>query len=321
MSVRQASHAGSWYTSSGHQLSSQLEGWLNDVKKPVKGIGSASATSVKHDTLPVPGARIIIAPHAGYAYSGAAAAWAYKSWDVSNVQVAPLVSSEEHLTAYATPMGNLTVDRATTEELHKTGQFSYMTKDVDEDEHSLEMHLPYIYKMLTFGAESNFPPLTPIMIGNTPAATERALGKILAPFLSDPSNAFVVSSDFAHWGTRFRYTYYVSSSGEARHLRGGEKEPKDPAIHESIKDVDFECIDACETGDHQAWLDVLAETGNTVCGRHPIGVVMAGIQEVLANRQSEVGDGKFRFVRYERSSLVKKVADSSVSYASAYAVL
>jgi len=34
-------------------------------------------------------------------------------------------------------------------ELHKTGQFDWMTQDVDEDEHSLEMHLPYIYKMLS----------------------------------------------------------------------------------------------------------------------------------------------------------------------------
>ena len=29
-------------------------------------------------------------------------------------------------------------------ELQKTGLFSEMEADVDEDEHSLEMHLPYI---------------------------------------------------------------------------------------------------------------------------------------------------------------------------------
>jgi predicted class III extradiol MEMO1 family dioxygenase len=45
--------------------------------------------------------------------------------------------------------GNLPIDAATTAELHKTGQFDWMTQDVDEDEHSLEMHLPYIYKMLS----------------------------------------------------------------------------------------------------------------------------------------------------------------------------
>lgn len=50
---------------------------------------------------------------------------------------------------YATPMGNLIVDRETTVALHKTGQFSYMSQSVDEDEHSLEMHLPFVHKMLS----------------------------------------------------------------------------------------------------------------------------------------------------------------------------
>lgn len=155
------------------------------------------------------------------------------------------------------------------------------------------------------------------MVGNTSAATERSLGKVLAPYLADPANAFVVSSDFAHWGLRFRYTYYQPSAGAATSLRASSKAPTDPEIHESIKSVDFECIGACESGNHQGWLDVLRDTGNTVCGRHPIGVVMAGL-ESLREGGSE---GLFKFVRYERSSEVSKVADSSVSYASAFAVL
>ncbi|GAM87227.1 hypothetical protein ANO11243_052490 [Dothideomycetidae sp. 11243] len=316
MPVRQASHAGSWYTASRSQLSSELDGWLADVKTPVQG------------------ARIIIAPHAGYSYSGPAAAWAYKTWDVSKAKRVFLLGPSHHFylsnaalsqcEAYATPLGNLAIDKATTQELHATGQFSYMRQDIDEDEHSLEMHLPYICKMLskTFGDRAWFPPLVPIMIGNTSSDTEKKLGKTLAPYLADPANAFVVSSDFAHWGTRFRYTFYRDSSGNERSLKSGEREPRDPSIHESIREVDFECIAACETGSHDEWLDVLSDTGNTVCGRHPIGVVMAGIEEVLQGSLGDGrGDGKFVFVRYERSSLVKRVADSSVSYASAYAVL
>jgi len=162
------------------------------------------------------------------------------------------------------------------------------------------------------------------MVGNASPKTETALGRALAPFLADPDNAFVVSSDFAHWGTRFRYTYYRDSSNSSRSLRGGEKEPKDPAIHDSIKQVDFECIAACESGKHADWLDILSDSGNTVCGRHPIGVIMAGIEVVQAEgllKEEKQGDGRFKFVRYERSSLVKKMSDSSVSYASAYAVL
>jgi MEMO1 family protein len=59
--IREASHAGSWYTSSGSQLSSQLDGWLNAVKQPIKCIGPNSEGQ-NVDTLPVPGARVIIAP-------------------------------------------------------------------------------------------------------------------------------------------------------------------------------------------------------------------------------------------------------------------
>jgi len=83
-------------------------------------------------------------------------------------------------------------------------------------------------------------------------------------------------------------------------------------------------MDAIQTGRHESFLDVLKETGNTVCGRHPIGVVMAGLEELEAEERSE-SDGskkrKFRFVRYERSSDVTKVSESSVSYASAFAQL
>jgi len=201
--------------------------------------------------------------------------------------------------------------------------FQYMSRDVDEDEHSLEMHLPYIYKILSrnFPDESSFPPLVPILVGNTSSTTEQNVGKLLAPYLADPGNAFVISSDFAHWGTRFRYTYYVGGSGDAISLRPADAEPKSPFIHESIKKVDFQCIEACETGQHRAWLNVLEETGNTVCGRHPIGVVMAGIEETDRQGLRRAGNGRFQFVRYERSSEVKHISDSSVSYASAFAVL
>ncbi|KAH9822885.1 hypothetical protein Tdes44962_MAKER00713 [Teratosphaeria destructans] len=330
--VRDPSHAGSWYTSNGAQLSSQLEGWLEAVKKPLTCIGPRSEGE-NLAALPVPGARVVIAPHAGYSYSGPAAAYAYKTWDVSKAKRIFLLGPSHHhyltkaalsrCTHYGTPLGNLAVDRVTTAELHETGRFDWMSQDVDEEEHSLEMHLPYIYKILSqnFGNDpSVFPPLTPIMVGNTSASTEAALGTVLAPYLADSSTAFVISSDFAHWGLRFRYTYYRTSTGSATNLRAADRTPKDRAIHQSIKEVDFESMEACESGSHEAWLEQLQETGNTVCGRHPIGVIMCAIEEVRKASGKEEA-GAFKFVRYERSSEVSRVNDSSVSYASAFAVV
>ncbi|GAB7355822.1 hypothetical protein MBLNU459_g6492t1 [Dothideomycetes sp. NU459] len=218
---------------------------------------------------------------------------------------------------YETPLGNLKIDRTISSQLYESGQFQWMSQSTDEDEHSLEMHLPYIYKILSrsFANEASFPTLVPIMVGNTSASAEREFGQILAPYLQDPENAFVISSDFAHWGLRFRYTYYVPANKDSISLRQTDSTPRNPPIHESIKQVDFQCISACETGKHKEWLDVLEDTGNTVCGRHPIGVIMAAIEVIGAESR------KFKFVRYERSSDCVKISDSSVSYASAFAVV
>jgi AmmeMemoRadiSam system protein B len=158
-------------------------------------------------------------------------------------------------------------------------------------------------------------PLVPIMIGNTDASTEQQFGALLAPYLSDPSNIFVISSDFCHWGSRFRYTYYRTPTGTSSQLRSSSKVAADWPVHESIAAVDKESMDAVESGRHAVFLEQLRETGNTVCGRHPIGVFMAAVEK------AGLESGRFRFVRYERSSLVEDVEDSSVSYCSAFAVL
>ena len=80
-------------------------------------------------------------------------------------------------------------------------------------------------------------------------------------------------------------------------------------------------MDAVESGSHEAFLSNLQDTGNTVCGRHPIGIVMAAIEVLKGQGNLKDGRGTLRFLRYERSSDCVKVSDSSVSYASAFAVL
>lgn len=105
-------------------------------------------------------------------------------------------------------------------------------------------------------------------------------------------------------------------------MKRHDKKPTNPPIYGSIGRLDKMAMDAIETGKHDSFLGNLKETNNTVCGRHPIGVVMAAI-ELLQSEGKILGEGKgrFKFVRYERSSEVEDISDSSVSYASAYAVL
>jgi AmmeMemoRadiSam system protein B len=157
------------------------------------------------------------------------------------------------------------------------------------------------------------------MIGNTSPSKERELGAHLAPYLTDPSNLFILSSDFCHWGSRFQYTYYIPPTGSPRHLKSSSQVSADRPIHESIAAVDKQSMDAVETGRYEAFLEQIEETGNTVCGRHPIGVFMAAVERCEGLGEDE-WKGRFKFLRYERSGFVERVGDSSVSYCSAVAV-
>jgi hypothetical protein len=50
---------------------------------------------------------------------------------------------------YGTPFGDLIVDTALVRDIQQQWGLESMSRSVDEEEHSLEMHLPYIYKMLS----------------------------------------------------------------------------------------------------------------------------------------------------------------------------
>ena len=203
------------------------------------------------------------------------------------------------------------------------------------------MHLPYIHHLLTTKSPSlhpsQYPTLVPILVGSTTPADERRYGSLLAPYLKDESNIFIVSSDFCHWGSRFGYTWYLpnleaSLSGAKSdiivppgHSLSKRQPPTEdgPAIWESIEAMDRLAMSAIETGELDEFLRVVEqEEGNTICGRHPIGVVMAGLEIVRSHEQdANATKGTFKFVRYEQSSKCQSIRDSSVSYASAFAVL
>jgi len=81
-------------------------------------------------------------------------------------------------------------------------------------------------------------------------------------------------------------------------------------IYQSIEWLDKLAMSIIEEGDPAAWSRYLARYRNTVCGRHPIGVLL---QAMKASRTS------FRttFRCYDQSSQARDPSDSSVSYASA----
>jgi AmmeMemoRadiSam system protein B len=284
MSVRRATHAGSWYTDDGRTLSKQLGQWIENV-------GSVPGT-----------AKAIIVPHAGYRYSGPSAAYGYKALNPETTKRIFVLGPSHHayftrcglsqLVEYETPLRNLVVDRQITEELHKSGEFDYLDKEVEEAEHSLEMHLPYIAKIMD---KRDFT-IVPIMVGSVSKESEELYGKLLAPYLLQEGTAFVISSDFCHWGKRFSYTPYNPELGP---------------IHKSIEEMDKEGMQLIASGDPLAFVGYLKKTKNTICGRHPITVFMWAAH--FAKQ-----DFKKPFVveptHYEQSSQCVSKSDSSVSY-------
>jgi len=295
MAVRRASHSSSWYSANTQQLDRELSSWL------------AAATQ-----LPT-AARAVICPHAGYSYSGATAAYSFKQIDPSIVKTIFILGPSHHVRLsgcavsqchhYETPLGDLTIDRGLTKELLDTGKFEVMSLEADEDEHSIEMQLPYIAKVMA-PAAGNFT-IVPVMVGSLSPNSEAKYGKIFAKYLKDPSVCFVISSDFCHWGDRFRYTHYDSSAGE---------------IYQSIKALDHAGMNIIERMDAPGFTTYLKQYGNTICGRHPIGVFLNMIAEV----RSGITNGfnmDLKFLKYAQSSQVRNPRDSSVSYASAAFVM
>ncbi|KAJ2079459.1 hypothetical protein H4R24_003757 [Coemansia sp. RSA 988] len=323
MVVRSATHAGSWYSGSGKELDRELQEWLDGVPKEISEVEPAGELC----KVPVKGARAIIGPHAGFSYSGPNAAYGYQCIDIENVKRIFLLGPSHHMylekcalsrcTEYETPLGNIQIDREIVDELQSKGDWNSMSTKVDEDEHSLEMHLPYIHKV--FERRINEVRLVPILVGNLRFGKEQQYGKLLAPYLADKQNLFVISSDFCHWGSRFGYTLYKESeNSRAVMLSRRSDRPTGIPVWQSIERLDFAGMEAITHIDHARFKQYLDETENTICGRHPIGVLLAAVNVLYPVGEQGSESPRLRFVKYDQSNKVQSASGSSVSYASAY---
>jgi MEMO1 family protein len=167
MVKRRATHAGSWYTSDASKLDAQLSQWLAAVKSDQfpSPVEVASQTPSTTDPLdwPISDARAVISPHAGYSYSGPPAAYSYGAIpaDKKHIKRIFILGPSHHYylpgcalskcSAYETPLGDLPLDRELIESLYdqgkSSGDWEWMERDTDEDEHSIEMQLPYLRKI------------------------------------------------------------------------------------------------------------------------------------------------------------------------------
>lgn len=334
--VRPATHAGSWYSDDATRLKAQLSKYFTLASQLNTGLSVGNNDDV---SKLVKGARVLIGPHAGFTYSGSRLAETFNVWDTSKVKRVFVLGPSHHVyfkscalvseyDEYETPLGNLPVDSEVISELValRTSQgkpiFKYMNDEIDEEEHSFEMHAPFIYYR-SHNLPQGVPSIIPIMISGADEALQNAVAEALLPYLEDEHNSFVISSDFCHWGSRFNYTKYVPvkssrlTEEDVVNLRlSSHINPLDNPIYKSIEILDKEAMRIASTGSSLAWHHYISMTGNTICGQKPIGIILKLLEHYKGD--SELA---FNWIGYSQSSSVVKYYDSSVSYASGYVKL
>ena len=187
MPVRPAAVAGSWYPGTAAALAREVDRYVDQ------------ATS----DLPEGDVRAIIAPHAGLMYSGPVAAWAYRVAARGRFDVAVLVGPSHFVPfdgvavwpdgAFETPLGPVAIDAGCAAALVAESPVVHPVTDVHRREHSLEMQLPFLRRLLPDV------PIVPLLMGFQVPETMRALGDALAAVLRDRRALLVASTDLSHY--------------------------------------------------------------------------------------------------------------------------
>lgn len=182
--TREPAVAGLFYPDDADVLTSELDSFLDTV----------------NSERPAPKAMIV--PHAGYVYSGVVAAGAYVR--LKNIQhriervvlLGPAHRVAFHGLAgpanqhFRTPLGTVTIDTDAVNEL--ATRFAQVTVDdrPHADEHSLEVHLPFLQKLL-----GEFK-LLPLVVGR---ATVAEVADVVRACWGGPETLVVISSDLSHF--------------------------------------------------------------------------------------------------------------------------
>jgi AmmeMemoRadiSam system protein B len=189
--IRPSPIAGTWYSGDAENLRRQIGEYIDQADLP-KLEGEVVA---------------VVAPHAGYVYSGPTAGYAFRSV-LGNTYDLVVVISPYHqyhasslLTsahqAYQTPMGTVPIDQEALQALNQTleANTGEALASVSKDgEHSLEIELPF----LQYALEGDFE-LLPVMISAGELATVQGLGKGLAEVLRPRKALLVASTDLSHF--------------------------------------------------------------------------------------------------------------------------
>ena len=181
--VRTPAVAGMFYPNNARKLHEQIQNLLAQV------------------TTAGPAPKAIIAPHAGYIYSGPVAASAYARLRAARDSIHRVVLlgpshrvgfrgiAVSQMDAFATPLGNIPLDHEAIAQLRELPYVSALER-VHVQEHSLEVHMPFLQEVL-----GDFK-LVPLVVGD---AEPEQVGAVLELLWGGPETLIVISSDLSHY--------------------------------------------------------------------------------------------------------------------------
>lgn len=187
MATRHPAVAGSFYPATAPQLQQEVDTLL----------ATATATGAAEAMPP----KALIVPHAGYVYSGPVAATAYaalRPWRTHYRRVVLLGPCHRVAVrglalasagSFATPLGDVPLDRETAAELATLPQVR-VDDSAHAFEHSLEVQLPFLQRVLERFS------LIPLAVGD---ASPEEVADVLDRLWSGPETLIVVSSDLSHY--------------------------------------------------------------------------------------------------------------------------
>ncbi len=235
----------------------------------------------------------IIAPHAGYAFSGKAQAWAYKEIGEAETPDVYVILGTNHsgisgtcttLEDFEMPFGKVRIDKEFAKSM--IGKSINENKEAHSKEHSIEVQLPF----LQFVNKEKLDELriVPIVVKHGEdyerlakdiVNTARQLGRKIM---------IIASSDFTHYGISYAYVPFTDN------------------VRENLHKMDRKAISFLEKMDAFSFIEYVETNGMTVCGAYAVAAA------VEAAKMLEAKKGKL--LRYYTSGDVTGNYGNSVGY-------
>jgi hypothetical protein len=238
----------------------------------------------------------VIAPHAGYRFSGAGQAWCYKEIGESDIADVYVVMGTSHvdfpdvavlIDDFETPFGSVKVDEKFAKSLIDKGS-AREDKMAHQQEHSIEVQLPF----LQFVEKNKMEEIRidPIVVGRK--VDFKKLGEAIANTAKQMEKKVILicSSDFTHHGIHYGYVPFRNN------------------VQDKLKEFDMSFIKWIKDLDSWSFLNNVEETQATICGAYAIAAFIEACKSL--------GATKVKVKNYYTSGDVTGDWSNAVGYAS-----